>query len=158
MDASERHALIDRYAEGYQAVVDALAGISASEMDVRPSADDWSPREVVHHLADSEMTSAIRLRRLVVEDSPAIDGYDEMAFARTLHYADRPIEAALDALSAARRTTLEILVRLTEADWSRGGSHSESGTYSVETWLQIYAAHAHDHASQITAARRRALR
>jgi hypothetical protein len=155
MDAAERRALIERYAHGYDAVVGALAGISQSELDARPSAEEWSPREVVHHLADSEMTSAIRLRRLLVEDSPVLDGYDEMAFARTLHYAERPIEAALDALSAARRTTLEILERLAEADWTRVGSHSESGSYSVETWLRIYSAHAHDHASQITACRGR---
>src|SRR6266545_1006329 len=151
--ALDRRALIDQYAQGHQAVLDALAGITDSELDARPAPHEWSPREVVHHLADGEMTSAIRLRRLLVEDSPALPGYDEMAFSQKLHYRERPIQAALDALSAARRTTLEILERLTEADWARSGSHSEMGSYSVETWLSIYGTHAHDHAEQIRRAR-----
>jgi len=150
----DRTKLIAQYAQGHQAILDALAGSTPEELDAHP-ADGWSPREIVHHLADSEMTSAIRLRRLLVEDQPVINGYDEEAFAKQLHYADRPVEAALDALSAARRTSLELLERMSEADWQRAGTHSESGPYTAEDWLQIYAAHAHDHADQIRRARAR---
>ena len=151
----DRQALIARYAQGHQVVLDALKGITDEELDARPEETQWTAREVVHHLADSEMTSAIRLRRLLVEDSPEIPNYDEEAFARRLHYGDRPLDAALDALSAARRTTLEILERMTEDDWQRQGTHSESGPYSAQDWLEIYAAHAHDHAAQIDSLRRR---
>ena len=38
---------------------------------------------------------------------------------------------------------------MTEADWTRPGWHTESGPYTAETWLVIYAAHAHGHADQI---------
>jgi len=151
---AERRALIERYIQGHQTVLAALEGISDGELDAKP--DGWSAREIVHHLADSEMTSAIRLRRLLAEDNPVIDGYEEERFARVLRYADRPIEAALDAVSAARRTTAEILAQMTPADWARAGTHSESGSYSVEDWLRIYAAHAHDHADQIRRARSQA--
>jgi hypothetical protein len=154
MDQSERQALIERYTRGHQAVLDALAGVSEAELDYK--SDGWSAREIAHHLADSEMTSAIRLRRLLCEDNPVIGGYDEEKFARVLHYAERPIQAALDALSAARRTTLEILLAMTEEDWARSGTHTDSGAYSAEDWLTIYAAHAHDHAEQIRRAIARA--
>ena len=107
----------------------------------------------MHHLADSEMTSAIRLRRLIAEEQPVIVGYDEAEWARRLHYDDRPIGPSLDALAAARSTTADILDRLTDAEWGRVGTHTESGAYGVERWLEIYAAHAHEHADQI---RRRA--
>ncbi len=152
MDETTRRSLIDRYKDGYRAVTEALAGITDRELDARPGPDEWTPREIVHHLADSEMTSAIRLRRLLAEDHPTIVGYDEQEFARRLHY-DRPIESSLEALRAARRSTADILERLTEAEWAREGTHSESGRYSVEDWLEIYAAHALDHAAQIRAAR-----
>src|SRR5919202_1159693 len=147
MSAEERRALIARYQEGHQVVLEALAGATDAELDWR--GDGWTAREVVHHLADSEMTSAIRLRRLLVEDRPEIVGYDEAAFARRLAYAERPIAAALDAFGAARRTTAELLERMTDADWAREGTHSESGRYTAEDWLRIYAAHAHNHAAQI---------
>lgn len=153
MDEAVRQALIERYRDGHAAVTRALDGITAAELDARPATGGWAAREIVHHLADSEMTSAIRLRRLLVEERPTIAGYDEAAFARRLHYRDRPIEASLEAFKAARLTTAEILERLTEAEWSRAGTHSESGMYGVETWLELYAAHAHDHAEQIRRAR-----
>lgn len=155
MNPAQRQALIERYKEGFSAVTVALAGMTWEDLDRRPPDGTWSPREVVHHLADSEMTSAIRLRRLIAEERPQIAGYDEEEFARRLHY-DRPTQASLEAFRAARLTTAAILERLVEADWAREGTHSESGRYSVETWLEIYAAHAHDHAAQILRARGKA--
>jgi hypothetical protein len=152
MDAAARRTLIEKYREGYRVVSDALRGISEQELDARPAPDKWSAREIVHHLADSEMTSAIRLRRLIAEERPVIQGYDQDEFARRLAY-DRPVQASLDAFRAARQTTAEILERLTETDWTREGIHSESGRYTVERWLEIYAIHAHTHAEQIRRAR-----
>jgi hypothetical protein len=66
-----------------------------------PGPGRWSAREIVHHLADSEMTAAIRLRRLLAEERPAIQGYDQEEFARRLHY-DRPHEASLELFRAVR--------------------------------------------------------
>ncbi|CAN5660360.1 putative metal-dependent hydrolase [soil metagenome] len=152
MDPDVRLDLIARYRDGHRVVEDALQGITPDELDAQSTPGEWSACQVVHHLADSEMTSAIRLRRLIAENDPQIDGYDEEGFAERLHY-DRPIEASLDALGASRATTTEILERLSEDEWSRAGSHSEIGPYGVETWLEIYASHAHDHAEQIRRAR-----
>jgi DinB superfamily len=147
-----RQALIDRYRDGYRVVAEALHGITDAELDARPAPGKWSAREIVHHLADSEMTSAIRLRTLVAADNPAIYGYDQDQFARRLYY-DRPIESSLEAFKSARKTTAEILDRMSEADWQREGTHSEHGRYGVSRWLEIYAAHAHQHADQIRIAR-----
>ena len=153
MDRSERVGLIERYRTGTAAVESALAGITDKELD-RQSADpdSWTPRQVVHHLADSEAMAYTRIRRLLAEDDPVIQGYDEPEWARRLHY-DRPIASSLAVLAAVRAASLELLERLTEADWKRTGSHSESGAYGVEDWLRIYAAHPHEHADQIRAAR-----
>jgi DinB family protein len=140
MDAARRRMLIERYKDGYRAVRDGVDQRSAGELDVAAEGSDWTPRQIAHHLADSETMSGIRLRRLLAEDQPVIEGYDENAFARLLHY-DRPIGASLEVLRAVRMASAELLERLSEAEWTRGGTHSESGAYSVETWLVIYAAH-----------------
>jgi hypothetical protein len=152
MDAQTRQTLVARYKAGYAEVAAALEGATDADLDRRPAPGTWSARDVVHHLADSEMTSAIRLRLLLAEDGPVIKGYDQEVFARRLHY-DRPIAASLAAFRAARESTAEILDRLGDAEWSRTGTHSESGAYSVERWLEIYAEHAHRHAGQIRRAR-----
>jgi hypothetical protein len=148
-----RAAQIARYREGPAVLEQALAGISPEELDCRPAPGQWSPREVVHHTADSELTAAIRLRRLLAEEGPVIHGYDEMEFSRRLHYGDRPLAPSLAAVRAARETSADILDRLTESEWGRAGTHSESGPYSVADWLRIYADHCHDHADQIRRAR-----
>jgi hypothetical protein len=149
IDSQERQRLIAQYADGPNEVERAIRDIGRHAFDRRPPDGSWSAREVIHHLADSEMTSAIRVRRLLFEDDPVIGGYDEAGYAIAFHYADRPIEPALAALRAARSTTVQILERLGEAAWSRQGTHTESGPYSVEHWLRIYAGHAHEHAEQI---------
>ena len=152
MKRGERAQLIEQYIDGYRVVVEALAGAHDAALDAREAPGEWSPREVVHHLADSEMTSAIRIRRVLVEDNPEIQGYDQEAFAARLWY-DRPIEHSLDAFRLARLTTAELLTRMSDADWAREGTHSEHGRYTIERWLEIYGSHAHKHAEQILAAR-----
>ena len=152
MDQKTRARLVSQYKDGYRVVIEALAGATDAELDARPAPGKWSAREIVHHLADSELTSAVRLRLLIASDHPRIAGYDQDEFARRLHY-DRPIAASLDALKAARQTTAEILDRMSDADWVREGTHSEVGRYTPETWLEIYGVHAHDHADQIRKAR-----
>ena len=148
MDTTTRNKLIDQYKDGYRVVAEALAGATDDELDARPAPAKWTAREIAHHLADSEMTSAIRLRHLIAVDNPQIVGYDQDEFARRLYY-DRPIDASVEAFKAARRTTAEILERMSEAEWAREGTHSEHGRYTVPRWLEIYAAHAHNHAAQI---------
>jgi len=133
-------------------VEELVASLGEEDLDRAPEEGGWTAREVVHHLADSEMTSAIRLRLLIAVDTPQIVGYDQDEFARRLHY-DRPIEASIEAFKAARRTTAEILERMSEAEWAREGTHTEHGRYTIPRWLEIYASHAHKHAEQIRVAR-----
>jgi len=144
---ADRASLIRTYAEGPDVVETAVGGLTDEQLDRRPSPEEWTAREVVHHLADSETRSTIRLRKLLAEDDPTIHGYDEAQYARVLHY-DRPIAGSLAVLRAVRASNVELLERLTDADFSRTGTHTESGPYSVDTWLELYAAHAHDHAEQ----------
>jgi len=55
-------------------------------------------------------------------------------------------------LQGVRAASLSLLESLTPGEWERHGTHAESGAYSVARWLEIYAAHSHDHADQIRAA------
>jgi DinB superfamily len=151
MDTVRRRALIEEYRGGVAAVERALDGISDDELDRTPDGE-WSPRMVVHHLADSETNSYLRLRKLLAENDTTIQGYDEAEFARVLHY-DRPIERSLEVFRAVRNSSSELLDELGEDDWSKAGTHSESGAYSVDGWLEIYADHAVTHADQIARAR-----
>ena len=153
MTSNERADLIERYRAGSAAVEEAIAGITDAELDRRPAGEgEWTAREVIHHLADSESMAYIRLRRLIAEDDPLIQAYDEPEWARRLHY-DRPIEPSLAVLKAVRGASLQLLESITDAEWARTGTHTESGPYSVDAWLSTYSAHPQDHANQIRQAR-----
>jgi hypothetical protein len=153
MQPDERDLLIAQYKDGYRAVADALLKITPDELDAKPGPGKWSARQIVHHLADSEMTAAVRFRLLLAEDRPAIKSYDQDRFAERLHY-ERPHEASLELFRASRADTAELMSCLTEADWLREGTHSDVGRFGFDTWLRIYSPHAHRHADQIRVARR----
>jgi hypothetical protein len=134
--------------------VEALEGITDDELDRSPAEGEWTPRQIAHHLADSEMMSAVRIRRLLTEAKPVIFGYDEKAFAEKLT-SDRPVGPSVEAMRWARETCAQLMERMTEDQWHIVGTHTESGPYSIEDWLRIYSSHAHDHAEQIKRARGR---
>lgn len=149
MTPEERQSLIARYAAGYDDVIESLEGFPAESLTARPIPGKWSACEIVHHLADAEMTSALRLRQLLEEDAPVIRGYDQDNRAIRLKYNERDISPAFDAFRGARATTVQLLALMSADDWKREGTHTESGRYTVEDWLTIYASHAHGHADQI---------
>ncbi len=149
MTPEERNDLIAKYAAGYDEVMNALRDFPSDSLGAHPIPGKWSAREIVHHLGDSESTSAWRLRRLLVEDNPLIQGYDQDEFATRLRYNERDMAPALEAFRVARETTMQVINLMNEEDWKRAGTHSESGAYTTEDWLRIYAMHAHNHAAQI---------
>lgn len=149
MTSQERQELIAKYKEGYNEVARSLEGFPADSVSAHPIPGKWSAAEIVHHLADSETTAGLRLRRLLVEDHPLIQGYDQDAYAGRLNYNSRELGPSLDAFRSARSTTAQLFEFMSDQDWQREGTHSESGSYSAADWLTIYAAHAHNHAAQI---------
>ena len=149
MTSDERQQFIDQYRAGYDEVAQALEGFPPDKLTAHPIEGKWSATEIVHHLADSETTSGLRLRRLLSEDHPLIQGYDQDVYASELKYNQREIGPALDLFRGTRACTAQLFDFMSDADWHREGTHSESGSYSAEDWLKIYAAHAHNHAAQI---------
>lgn len=149
MTKPQRDQLIKRYALGPDEVASSLQGISSEGLTAHPFPGKWSAAEIVHHLADSETIAAIRLRRLLAEDKPIIHGYDQDAFAVKLRYNERDLRPAWEAFRSTRGTTVQILQAMSEPDWHKPGWHTEVGLYTAESWLDIYAEHAHKHADQI---------
>lgn len=143
--------LIVDYNRGVAEVEAALSTISADALD-RSIDGEWSARMVIHHLADSETNSYVRLRRLLAEEpGTVIQGYDEgrWAAAAQLGYYTAPIEESLAVFRAVRAASAAVLARLTSDDFTRHGVHTESGDYTLTDWLRIYAAHALEHADQM---------
>lgn len=130
------------------------AGTPVKLLDVRHE-NGWSARQVIHHMADSEAQSYARLRRLVAEpEGSIIQGYDEAAWAqcKELGYVDAPVGNSIAVFVAVRASSFDLLQRLSEDDLQKFGTHSESGKFTIDKWLDSYTQHPHDHGDQLVRA------
>ena len=149
MNAADRPALIERYIERYRALPDAIASLLAdAALDAAAGPGEWSARQIVHHLGDSELMDAARLRLIAAEEQPEITPYDETLFAERLG-AERPIAPSLAAIRAARESGAEILQRLETPDFERSGIHPEHDEYTLAIWLERAVEHGEAHLNQL---------
>jgi DinB superfamily len=101
----------------------------------------WSIRDVIQHLADSELVGGFRLRMVLAHDRPKLTGYDQDLWADRLQYGVVEVHDALDQFSALRRANVRIWGRLTPADLLRVGIHGERGEESLDRMRRLYAGH-----------------
>ena len=109
LDATEREQLIRKYAEGPARLRQALAMVPEAARKWRPAQNEWSAHEIVCHCADSETNAAARIRYVVAERDPVIQGYDENAWAVRFDYHNHPLEAALAVVEAVRASTAALI-------------------------------------------------
>jgi len=140
----------DLYAQATAEFLSVANQLSDTELD-RSISGGWTARQVIHHVADGEAQSYARFRRLIAEPGTQIQGYDEAGWGEndTLGYKDLPVAESLEVFKAARASSLEIIKRLKVNQLDNSGTHSESGEYSVNTWLETYTKHPLEHAAQI---------
>ncbi len=147
---SDLEAFASQYENATREFLDTVKKLSDVELDLS-RAGGWSARQVIHHVADSEAQSYARLRRLIAEPGTQIQGYDEAGWGenQTLGYTELPIDQSLEVFKAVRASTLEIIKRLKPTQLDNSGTHSESGEYTIRTWLETYINHPLEHANQI---------
>lgn|SRR5574337_239398 len=146
---AERERLIQQYADGPSRLKRALAKVPEEARKWRPAPGEWSVHEIVCHCADAETNAAVRIRYVIAEKGPLVVGYDQNAWAVGFDYHSHPLDAALAVVEAVRVNTTALIRRLPDEAWKREGRHTESGRYTAENWLKIYAAHLEDHSRQI---------
>jgi DinB family protein len=151
LDPKERATLIQQFADGPARLRAALAKVPGDAMQWRPKPGEWSAHEVVCHCADSETNSYARIRYLAAEKEPTIVGYQQDEWARVFDYHTRPLAPALAIVDAVRASTAALIRSFSDDVWRRAGTHTESGRYTAEDWLVIYAEHLEIHARQIEA-------
>ena len=140
----------DKYKSATEEFLNVVANLKPFELD-KSDSEGWTPRQVIHHMADSEAQSYARLRRLIAEPGSSIQGYDEGKWAEnsTLGYKSEDIQISLDVIKAVRESSYLLVTRLKESDLELSGVHTESGKYTVKNWLETYSKHPVDHANQI---------
>jgi hypothetical protein len=127
----------------------AVEGVSPVQIAEREAPGKWSMRQVMQHLADSELVWGYRLRLVLAQDRPELKGYDQDLWADRLRYHEADAARAVDEFSVLRRANLRLLQSASAADLKRVGVHAERGEESVEHMVRLYAGHDLLHLTQL---------
>ncbi len=150
MNTQERNEKIELYGRGFSLLKAALAEVPQDAMKFKPAPTEWSVYEIIIHIADSESNAALRARKLIVEPGGTLMGYDQDAWANTLHYHEADLEDALETIRLVRKTTYELLKRQPDEVFKNSVKHPEyDEPYTFEKWIDIYSAHIPGHTEQI---------
>ncbi len=131
-------------------VVQAMTGgIDDTTLRRRPGPGQWAIIEVIAHLADTEEHALARTRRMIAEDGPYLEPFDQEALARQGHYLGRDLNAELGRLERLRAAHLSELESLSDEGWQRTGRHGQHGEMTIELYETHVAAEEVDHLAQI---------
>jgi hypothetical protein len=146
---SDIPALLERYRRGPELLAVVLTGVFGDEEDFVTAPGKWSIRQIVAHLADSELVGAHRMRLVIAQDNPTLTAFDQDAWVRNLDYARRKPKYSLETFRRIRAENHELLKGLPPAAFERPGTHTENGAVTLLSLVEGYAQHAENHASQL---------
>lgn len=155
LSPEERAAHIEAIAATPRKMRDAVAGLTAQQIETPYREGGWTLRQVVHHVPDSHLNSYVRFKLALTEETPTIRPYDEAAWAELADSRDTPIETSLMLLESLHDRWVRLLRSMSEADFARTLKHPESGTMSLDTMVSLYAWHGRHHVAHITSTRER---
>jgi DinB superfamily len=135
-------------------LTNAIASLTERELSQPEAAGKWSIRQVLRHLADSDLVWGYRVRMVLAHNRPTINGYDQDLWADRLHYDQAPVESSLEEFRVLRRSNLRLITNASPADLERVGVHAERGEESVAHMIRLYAGHDLLHLRQIERVRK----
>lgn len=136
-------------------LTNALHGLSDEKLDTPYRDGGWTLRQTVHHLADSHINSLCRFKLALTEDEPPTirpyyeDRWAELADSRV------PVDLSLKILEGVHSRWTTLLESMTDDDFRREFIHPETGSWTLERVLALYAWHSQHHTAHITSTRER---
>jgi hypothetical protein len=105
----------------------------------------WTIQQVVLHLMDDELIWSARMKTMIAEDNPQIQGFDESKFATKLHSEEQDAELAVRILDLNRRLFSVVLRKLPDAAFARTGRHNDLGVITLGQSVQWTNEHLDHH-------------
>ncbi len=154
-DATPRSEHIKTIAELSAKLAAAVAGLSDEQLDTQYRPEGWTLRQTVHHIADSHINSLCRFKLALTEDeAPTIRPYYEDRWAE-LGDSKMPVDVSLGIVDGVHRRWVSLLESMTDEDYQREFVHPETGKWTLEKVLALYAWHSRHHTAHITSLRDR---
>jgi hypothetical protein len=125
-----------------------LGGIDESRASARPAPTEWSIKEVVGHINDTERVFAYRAMRIARGDTTPLAGFDQDEFVEATNFNARTLGDLLEEFALQRRANLLCFQPLTEVEIDRRGTASNN-PISVRALLHILAGHVLHHVESL---------
>ena len=142
--------------ESYLAAADNFVSVARSaatdKLATPPSTGEWSGAYVIHHMADFEVHFSHRFLRILTEDNPDIESYDESNYPSVLKYDSRNIDESLNIIVGLRNFIYQTLNNLDDSVLDRPATHSVKGSITLKNILQSSTGQLVDHAAQLKTA------
>jgi hypothetical protein len=139
-----------------QHLENAIMNLDEHQLDTPYREGGWTVKQVVHHVADSQMNAYIRFKLGLTENNPVIKPYDEAAWAEMADTRNLPVNISLTLLHALHTRWNEILVNMSREHLDRTLFHPEhKKQFSLWEFLGLYAWHSKHHVAHVTGLRER---
>lgn len=140
---------VERYAEGGATPGAAIRGLTPAQLNAFPVPGTWSIQQIVVHLMDTDLIAAYRMKRIIAEDRPRLDLYDENGFAARLHYDRLDAGACCEVFRLNRLNVANLLRALPANAFARVAVHPEVGNLPLGGLVRLYVHHVDHHAAFI---------
>jgi hypothetical protein len=129
-----------------------LGSLPERVLTAHPAPGEWCVKEIVGHLIEAERRGfAGRIRTMLVETSPTLEGWDPDEVARARKDCAQPIAVLLAELGELRPQSAALVRGLHDADLARAALHPKVGRLSVSDILQEWVHHDRNHIKQALA-------
>jgi uncharacterized damage-inducible protein DinB len=113
-------------------------------------AGGWTARQVIHHIADSNMNAYVRFKLAATENAPIIKPYEENLWAETDDSKYGSPKISIKLLTALHVRWVVFLTSLSEDDLERGYYHpANKRTVSIREAIALYAWHSKHHLAHL---------
>ena len=149
LTAPQRKELIDKMRQLPDQVAAAVRGLDDQQLDTPYGPGKWTPRQVVHHLADSHMNAFVRMKLVLAEDKPTLKPYNQDDWAKFDDAAKLPVNSSLAIIGGLHERLVHMLDHAKDADFQRVAHHPERGDITLDDLVVLYGRHGEKHCGQI---------
>lgn len=150
LSAQERQALIAKIRILPSQISALVEKLTPEELMTESIKGEWTVAQNVHHLFDSHANSYIRCKLIATEDNPTLKPYDQDAWATFPDAQQADVSGSLALLKHLHERWVQFWLNLPDDAWQRTGFHPENGPVTLESLLEVYAAHGEAHIDQIS--------
>ena len=136
---------IDTYTARLREAVDAL---DDEQLGKKYREGSWTVRQLVHHIADSQLNMYQRLKLALTDDNPTVPAFNQQKWVELPDNA-LPVESSIRMLEGLNERIVALGQHVTGEQLNRVFTHETNGEISVATKLAKLCWHEEHHLAHI---------